>query len=178
MRVWTLGAFVLTPVVFAGLLTWQYERSWTAAERLYLTDYLKSGTRGQASATASSRYTLLEAVVGKSQRLVIDDEIEPVTGPDGKQGWRLTDEGVKDGIARLTWATGVYNDRGLHRVMSQAVYANHEAWEFYRTPVYLSLAFFVLAQTPKAAIYTSRSSLRFVTARPGSRSGSLRLTSS
>jgi hypothetical protein len=52
---------------------------------------------------------------------------------------------VKDGISRLTWVSGVFNDRGLHRVMSEAVYADHEAWEFYQKPVYLSLAFFVLA---------------------------------
>jgi hypothetical protein len=130
--VWTVMAFLLTPLFLAGLLTWQYERSWTEAERLYLTDYLKSGTRGQASASASSKYTMLEAVVGKSQRLVIDDEIERVSSVDGRPGYRLTDEGVKDGIARLTWVTGVFNDRGLHRVMSQAVYADHEAWTFYR----------------------------------------------
>jgi len=52
---------------------------------------------------------------------------------------------VKDGIARLQWVTATYNNRGLHRVMSEAVYAGHESWEFYRRPVYLSLAFFVLA---------------------------------
>ena len=80
--------------------------SWTAAERLYLTDYLKSGARGKASATAASKYTLLEAVVGKGQRLVMDDEIEQVPALDGRPGYRLTDEGVKDGIARLTWVTG------------------------------------------------------------------------
>src|SRR5579875_825239 len=67
MPVWTLGAVLLTPVLLAGLLTWQYERSWTAAERLYLTDYLKSGARGEASATAASKYTLLEAVVGQGR---------------------------------------------------------------------------------------------------------------
>jgi hypothetical protein len=126
--VWTVTAFLLTPLFLAGLLTWQYEWSWTEAERLYLTDYLKSGARGQASATASSKYTLLEAVVSKGQqRLVLGDEIERVPSVDGRAGYRLTDEGVKDGIARLTWVTGVFNDRGLHRVMSEAVYADHEA---------------------------------------------------
>ncbi|WP_446743087.1 hypothetical protein [Silvibacterium acidisoli] len=79
---------------------------WTAAQKLYLTDYLKSGTRSQVSPTASAKYTLLEGVVGRGQhRLLIDNEIEPVVGPDGKQGWRLIDEGVKDGIARLGWVT-------------------------------------------------------------------------
>jgi hypothetical protein len=104
-RVWTLGAVVLTVFIFAGLLTVKYMNGWTAAQRHYLTDYLKSGARSHASPTASAKYTLLEGVVAKGQRLLIDDEIEPVTGPDGKQGWRLTDEGVKDGIARLEWVT-------------------------------------------------------------------------
>jgi hypothetical protein len=143
--VWTWMAFFLSLVFFAGMLTLEYEQSWTAAERLYLSDYLKSGARGKASAAAQSKYTLLEAVVGKGQRLVMGDEIEPVPDVDGRLGYRLTDEGVKDGIARLTWVTGVFSDRGLHRVMSQAVYENHESWEFYQKPVYLSLAFFVLA---------------------------------
>ena len=144
--VWTWAAVLLTLLFLAGMLTLQYERSWTAAERLYLTDYLKSGARGKASATAASRYTLLEAVVGKGQqRLVLNDEIEPVPDVDGRPGYRLTDEGVKDGISRLMWVTGVFNDRGLHRVMGEAVYDNIESWEFYRQPVYAAVAFFVLA---------------------------------
>jgi hypothetical protein len=70
---------------FAGMLTLEYERSWSAAERLYLSDYLNSGARGKASATAASKYTLLEAVVGKNQRLVMGDEIEPVSALDGRR---------------------------------------------------------------------------------------------
>ena len=77
--VWTWTAVLGSLVFFAGMLTLQYERSWSAAERLYLTDYLKSGARGKASATAASKYTLLEGVVGKGQRLVIGDEIEEVS---------------------------------------------------------------------------------------------------
>jgi hypothetical protein len=144
-RVWTWMAILGSLLFFAGMLTLEYERSWTAAERLYLSDYLKSGARGKASATAASKYMLLEAVVGKNQRLVMGDEIEPVPALDGRPGYRLTDEGVKNGIARLEWVTGVFNDRGLHRVMSEAVYADHESWDFYRRPVYFSVAFFVLA---------------------------------
>jgi Type IV secretion-system coupling protein DNA-binding domain len=144
-RVWTWMAILGSLLFFAGMLTLEYERSWTAAERLYLSDYLKSGARGKASATAASKYTLLEAVVGKNQRLVMGDEIEPVPALDGRPGYQLTDEGVKNGIARLEWVTGVFNDRSLHRVMSEAVYADHESWDFYRRPVYVSVAFFVLA---------------------------------
>ena len=77
--VWTWAAILLSFVFLAGMLTLEYERSWTAAEGLYLSDYLKSGARGQASVNSGAEYTLLEAVVGKGQRrLVTGDEIEPV----------------------------------------------------------------------------------------------------
>src|SRR5215472_290671 len=145
VHVWTWAAVLVTPLFFAGMLTLEYERSWTEAERLYLTDYVKSGARGKVSAVASSRYTLLEGVVGKGQRLVLDDEIERVGGPDGRPRYRLTDEGVRDGIVRLEWVSGVFNDRGLHRVMHEAVYAEHERMDFYRRPVCATVAFFVLA---------------------------------
>ena len=143
--VWTWTATLVSLAFFVGMLTLQYQASWTAAERLYLTDYLKSGVRGKASATAASKYTLLEAVVGKGQRLVMDDEIEHVPSLDGRPGYRLTDEGVKHGIARLTWVRGTFNDRMLHRIMGEAVYENVGSWEFYRLPLSLALAFFVLA---------------------------------
>jgi len=41
-------------VFFAGMLTVEHERSRTAAERLYLTDYLKSGaTRARLPPTGT-----------------------------------------------------------------------------------------------------------------------------
>src|SRR5258708_39970913 len=76
--VWTWAAILLSFVFFAGVLTVKYVTGWTAAQRLYLTDYLKSGARSQASPTASAKYTLLEGVVGKGHRLLIDDEIEQI----------------------------------------------------------------------------------------------------
>jgi Type IV secretion-system coupling protein DNA-binding domain len=142
--VWTWMAIFLTGIFFFGVFCLDYWHGWTAAERLYLTDYLKSGVRGKASPSATAKYTLLEAVVGKGQRLVIDNEIEPVTGPDGRRGYRLTDEGVKDGIARLQYVTGVYNDRALHTVMSHAVFQHDDIWGYMARPFYWSLAFFVV----------------------------------
>jgi hypothetical protein len=104
---WTAIAAVVSCLFFFGMLTLEYERSWTAAERLYLSDYLKSGARGKASATAAGKYTLLEAVVGKGQRACDGRRDRAGSGAlDGRPGYRLTDEGVKDGIARLTWVTG------------------------------------------------------------------------
>ena len=91
--------------------------NWTAAERLYLSDYLKSGARAKLPA-AKARYTLLQGMTAKGQQLlVIGDEIEAVKGQDGRYGYVLTDEGIKAGLVRLQWTTGVYNDRGLHELM-------------------------------------------------------------
>lgn len=42
--VWTWTEILLTMVFFAGMLTVEYEGSWTAAERLYLSDYLAPRT--------------------------------------------------------------------------------------------------------------------------------------
>jgi Type IV secretion-system coupling protein DNA-binding domain len=142
--VWTWMAIFLTGIFFFGVFCLDYWHGWTAAERLYLTDYLKSGVRGKTSPTATAKYTLLEGVVGKGERLLIDEEIEPVTGPDGRRGYRLTDEGVKDGIARLEYVTGMYNDRALHTVMSHAVFQHDDIWGYMARPFYWSLAFFVM----------------------------------
>jgi len=132
-------------LTFAGILTVEYERSWTAAQDLYWKDYLKSGGRGQISARSVGKYTLLEGMAAKSQgRLLTGDEIEPVTGADGSQGWRLTKQGAQDGIVRLQWVTGTFSNRGLHRLMGEAVYADLTGWEFYQKPVYASLALLVL----------------------------------
>ena len=89
---------------------WDYSQSWTAAERLYLSDYLKSGARGQASARSqSARYTFAGGLEQRrvSRSFIMGDEIEPVPGVERQAGYRLTDEGVKAGIARLQWVTGV-----------------------------------------------------------------------
>jgi hypothetical protein len=78
-RVWTWTALFLSVLFFAAMLALNYSQSWTAAERLYLSDYLKSGARGQASAQSQSRYTLLEGLNAKGQMLlVVDDEVQAV----------------------------------------------------------------------------------------------------
>jgi hypothetical protein len=58
-HVWTWGAFFLSCLFFFGVFCLDYWRGWTAAERLYLFDYLKSGVRQKLPA-AKTRYTLLE----------------------------------------------------------------------------------------------------------------------
>ncbi len=120
--------------------------NWTAAERLYLSDYLRSGARGKASASFQSRYTLLQGFNAKGQMLlVIDDQVRAVKGQDGRWGYVLTDDGIKAGLVRLQYVTGMYNDRRLHAFLGQWVYGNQTLWDFAKRPTYWTVAFFVLA---------------------------------
>ncbi len=143
-HVWTWGAFFLSCLLFVFAVWLDGERNWTAAERLYLSDYLKSGARSKLPA-AKARYTLLEGVTAKGEQvLVTGDEIEAVKGQDGRYGYVLSDEGTQAGLVRLQWTTGVYNDRGLHGLMGSYVYGNQTLWDFVKRPVLWSVAFFVV----------------------------------
>ncbi len=143
-HVWTWGAFFLTCLFFV-FAVWQDGRvNWTAAERLYLSDYLRSGAREKLPG-ASGRYTLLEGVMAKGRQVfVTGNEIEAVKGEDGRYGYVLTDQGVKDGLTRLQWTTGMFNDRRLHEAMASYVYGNQTLWDFAKRPTYWTAAFFVL----------------------------------
>jgi len=147
VRVWTLGAIFLSGLFFVFLLWWDVGVSWTAAQRLYLSDYLRSGTRAKLPA-AKGRYTLLEAVTAKGGLvLVTGDEVEQVAGADaeGRPQYRLTDEGVRAGLVRLQWTAAVFNDRGLHELLGRYVYQEQTLWDFARRAGLWSLGFFVLA---------------------------------
>jgi type IV secretory pathway TraG/TraD family ATPase VirD4 len=142
-HVWTWGAFFLSCLFFV-FMVWRDGRvNWTAAQRLYLSDYLKSGARSKLPA-AKARYTLLLGITAKGEQLLVTgDEIEAVKGADGRYGYVLTDDGIKDGLTRLQWTTAVYNDRGLHGLMGSYVYQNQTLWDFVKRPTYWTAAFFV-----------------------------------
>jgi hypothetical protein len=144
-HVWTWGAFFLSFLFFVFMTWWDGRVNWTAAERLYLSDYLRSGARGKAGPKMQSKYTLLQGFNAKGQMLlVVDDEVEAVKGQDGRYGYVLTDDGSKDGLVRLQYVSGVYDDRALHELMGRFVYHDQTLWDFVKKPTYWSLAFFVL----------------------------------
>ncbi|HTW80128.1 MAG TPA: type IV secretion system DNA-binding domain-containing protein, partial [Terracidiphilus sp.] len=143
-HVWTWGAFFLSCLFFVFMVWLDGRVNWTAAERLYLSDYLRSGAREKLPG-AKGRYTLLEGVTARGgQVLVTGNEIAAVKGQDGRYGYVLTDEGIRDGLRRLEWTTGVFNDRGLHGLIGSYVYQNQTLWDFAERPAYWTAAFFVL----------------------------------
>ena len=142
---WTLGALGVAALFFCALLWLQYAREWSEAERIYFTDYLRSGIRGGVWAGAHRRYVLLNGVTAKGEaRLLLDDEAERVKDVDGKPGHRLTEEGIRQGLVRLEWQAAEYNDRGLHGVLRRWIYRNGNLWSYAAKPFYGSLALFVL----------------------------------
>lgn len=143
-RIWTLGAFFATVAFFVFAVWFDGYENWTAAQRLYLSDYLRSGARAGAGAKMQSKYTLLEGIDAKGRmRLVIDDEVQAVKGADGRYGYVLTDDGTKDGLVRLQFVAGTYNDKGIHDLLGRFVFKNQTMWDFMKRPTYFSLAFFV-----------------------------------
>ncbi len=143
-HVWTWGAFFLSCLFFVFMIWLDGATNWTAAERLYLSDYLKSGARSKLP-SAKARYTLLEGITAKGEPvLVTGDEIAAVKGQDGRYGYVLTDQGTQAGLTRLQWTTAVFNDRGLHELMGSYVYQNQTLWDFVKRPVLWSVAFFVV----------------------------------
>jgi hypothetical protein len=131
---WTRRTVVAAAVFFCVLYVEGY-RNWSAAERLYLWDYVKSGAWGEISENSSTSYKLLEGVTAKSEALwVRGDEIEPTTDANGEPTYRLSDEGTRDGYVRLEWRTGEYNDRRLHRLLGKWVF-HDDLWETAKWPL-------------------------------------------
>ncbi len=144
-HVWTWGAFLLSCLFFVFMVWMDGQQNWTVAERLYLSDYLRSGARAKAGPKMQSKYTLLQGFNAKGQMLlVIDDQVQAVKGADGRYGYVLTDEGIKAGLVRLQYVTDVYNDQRLHAFLGKWVYQNQTLWDFAKRPTYWTLAFFVL----------------------------------
>jgi hypothetical protein len=73
-------------VFFAGMLTLEYEHELDSRRAAVPVGLPEERGAGQSVGDGDGKYTLLEAVVGKGQRLVIGDEIEPVPSPDGRPG--------------------------------------------------------------------------------------------
>ncbi len=142
---WTLGALGVAALFFCALLWLQYEQEWSEAERVYFSDYLRSGIRGGVWAGAHRRYVLLNGVTAKGEaRLLLDDEAERAKDVDGKPGRRLTEEGIRQGLVRLEWQAAEYNDRGLHGLLRHWIYRDGDLWSYAARPFYGSLALFAL----------------------------------
>lgn len=143
-RIWTWGAFFLSCLFFVFMVWLDGATHWTASQRLYLSDYLRSAV-GEHLPNARGEYALLEGVTARGGHVLLTgNEIRAVKETDGRYGYVLTDEGIRDGLRRLEWTRGEYNDRGLHTLMRSYIYRNQTLWGFMAWPTYWTLAFFAV----------------------------------
>ncbi len=142
--VWTLGAVFGAAAFFLVTLSVEYARSWSFVEQFYLAVYAKTWAHGFFP-KAQTRYRLIDAVTAKGQeRLALAGEVEAARNAKGEHVYELTDEGRRQGLARLVWNEGLFNDRQLHQFLAHWIYQDQTMWEYIERPAYAALGAFLL----------------------------------
>lgn len=139
--VWTLGAVFGAVAFFLLMLSVEYARSWSFVEQFYLAVYAKTWAHGFFP-KAQTRYRLIDGVTAKGQeRLALAGEVEAARNAKGEQVYVLTDEGRRQGLARLVWNGGLFNDRQLHRFLAHWIYQDQTMWDYIERPAYATLGY-------------------------------------
>ncbi|MGA2038271.1 MAG: type IV secretion system DNA-binding domain-containing protein [Bryobacteraceae bacterium] len=142
--VWTLSAFFGVVLFFVLAIAVQYARNWSFVERFYLPVYAKTWIHGLFP-KAQTRYSLIDGVTAKGQqRLALAGEVEAATNAQGQPVYVLTEEGRRNGLVRLQWDAGLFNDRRLHEFLAHWVYRDQTMWDYIERPAYAALGAFVL----------------------------------
>jgi len=142
--VWTLSAFFGAVIFFMLALAMQYARSWSFVERFYLPVFAKTWVHGFFP-KAETRYSLINGVTAKGvERLALAGEVEGARDAQGQPVYVLTEQGRRNGLARLAWSTGLFNDRRLHEFLAHWIYQDQTAWDYIERPAYAALGVFVL----------------------------------
>lgn len=142
--VWTIAAFFGAVLFFLLTLAIEYQRSWSFVERFYLPVYAKTWMHGLFP-KAQTRYSLIAGVTAKGQqRIAIVGEVEAAVNAQGQPVYVLTEEGRRNGLVRLAWDTGVFNDRRLHEFLGHWIYRDQTVWDYIERPAYVALGAFVL----------------------------------
>ena len=127
---WTISAFFGAVVFFLLALAMQYARGWSFVERFYLPMYAKTWVHGLFP-KAQTRYSLINGVTAKGQqRLALAGEVEAATNAQGQPVYVLTEEGRRNGLVRLAWDSGMFNDRRLHEYLAHWIYRDQTAWDY------------------------------------------------
>lgn len=138
-------------VAFMVFGVWlDYARDWTFLEKFYLKMYAKTWLAdvNPIPHKADSRYQLLEAVPQKDkQRLALPGEVEPRITEDGKLVYVLTEQGRQEGLVRLVWHDGYFNNKKLHAFLGHWIYQDKGVWSYISSSVYYGAALFAILLT-------------------------------
>jgi hypothetical protein len=142
--VWTISAFFGAVVFFMLAVALQYARSWSFVERFYLPVYARTWMHGLFP-KAQTRYSLIAGLTAKGQRrIALADEVEAATNAQGQTVYVLTEEGRRNGLVRLVWNQGLFNDRRLHEFLGHWIYRDQTVWDYIERPAYAALGAFLL----------------------------------
>jgi len=142
--VWTISAFFGAIIFFLLALAMQYARSWSFVERFYLPVFAKTWVHGFFP-KAQTRYSLINGVTAKGvERLALAGEVEGARDAQGQPVYVLTEQGRRNGLARLAWSTGLFTDRRLHEFLAHWIYQDQSVWNYIERPAYAAVGVFVL----------------------------------
>jgi hypothetical protein len=143
--VWRIGAFFLGMAVAVGVFCWQQNNEWTFLQRYYLAMHVKTWIRFELLPMSGAKYALIDAVNGNAkERMAIGNEVEQIVGTTGTPAYVVTDQARRNGVVRLVWNEGVFNNQELHEYLRHWIYLDQTAWEMVRTAVWWGCGVFVL----------------------------------
>ncbi|HEX4650214.1 MAG TPA: type IV secretion system DNA-binding domain-containing protein [Granulicella sp.] len=139
---WRIGAFIVAVLSFVGILGGRYTQQWSFAEREYLKDYMLASTLGRL--WDENYYTLLVLVDRQGrQRIASGNEIESGKMADGRTGYRLTEEGVQAGAARVEILRRKFKNAWMQDTLGSVVY-QEGVWAYLQWPTYGALGIFIV----------------------------------
>jgi hypothetical protein len=143
--VWGIGALFLAMAIAVGVFYGQQNYEWTFLQRYYLSMYLKTWVRSDLFPKSSGRYALIDAVNAHAmERMAVGNEAEQVTDADGTPAYVVTDQARRNGVVRLSWNGGEFNNQKLHAYLQHWIYLDKTAWDLVRTAVWWGCGAFVL----------------------------------
>jgi len=117
--VWTISVFFGAVLFFLMALAMQYARSWSFVESFYLPAYAKTWMHGLFP-KAQTHYNLIAGVTAKGQqRIAVAGEVETAANAQGQPVYVLTEEGRRNGLVRLVWDSGVFNEQQSPQYISE-----------------------------------------------------------
>lgn len=111
---WTIATICIASVSTVAIGAYRYAHVWTPLQRAYVSPYVRSQVMAGLGFATSGHYRLLDVVDGKGSRLALDDEVHPITSPDGEATFALTDAAVRAGDRQLVWQDAAYPHAALH----------------------------------------------------------------
>jgi hypothetical protein len=107
--------------------------------------YLKTWARFELLPKSSARYALINAVYAHAkERMAIGNEVEQVTSADGMPAYVVTDLARQNGVIKLSWNEGEFNNRELHAYLRHWIYLDKTQWDLVSTAIWWGCGAFVL----------------------------------